>query len=197
MFRWFCSGQPGACGDSGVLKDTDFFARVEAEQEDPAESRQFLYDGACILGDSAFAESPWMRTPIAKPSTRAQRFFNFKHSSQRFRVEHAFGRLKKKFPMLAKGLDCHLDHCSTILNACVVLHNFIFSREGQSPIDEGIDHSQTKNGTGHAAAGAGPAESARAREVEYLAEGFMLNEWGAPGSRADRAREEDERRMRG
>ncbi|CAN0355200.1 unnamed protein product, partial [Ectocarpus sp. 6 AP-2014] len=104
---------------------------VQEDQAQPVNSRRMFVNGACILGDSAFAESPWMRTPIGIPGNRAERFFNYKHSSMRFRVEHAFGRLKKKFRALLNGLDCHLDHCPTIVNACVILHNFIFMREGE------------------------------------------------------------------
>ncbi|CAM9948593.1 unnamed protein product, partial [Pylaiella littoralis] len=120
MFRWFCSGAPGSCGDNGVFKDTSIYERAEAEQDEPANQRTVLLEGACILGDSAFAEGAWMRTPIA----RAQRFFNYKHSSMRFRVEHAFGRLKRKFRSLGKGLDCRLKHCSVMVDACVILCDF-------------------------------------------------------------------------
>lgn len=197
MFRWFCSGAPGACGDSGVLRETAFFRMVEEEQSKPVGERVLLANGACILGDSAFAESPWMRTPIPKPKTREERFFNLKHSSCRFRVEHAFGRVKKKFRGVRKGIECRLEHCASIVNACVVLHYFIFVREGVSPADHDVDDAPTRNGVGTAPiTGAGPAGSARSREVEYLGRNFMLREWGAVGSRADLARLEDERRMR-
>ena len=89
LFRWFCSGAPGSCGDSGILQHSQFFNAAEAERTKPAATRRVLANGAVILGDSAFAESDWMRTPILKPITRAERFFNYKHSSHRFRVEHA------------------------------------------------------------------------------------------------------------
>ncbi|CAB1103748.1 unnamed protein product [Ectocarpus sp. CCAP 1310/34] len=197
MFRWFCSGAPGACADSGVLTDTAFYEMVQEDQAQPVSSRQLFANGACILGDSAFAESPWMRTPIGKPDNRAERFFNYKHSSMRFRVEHAFGRLKKKFRALLNGLDCHLDHCPTIVNACVILHNFIFMCEGESPADHGVDNAPTRNGTGRALSqGAGPFDSERAREVDYLRRNFLQREWGAAGSRMDQARLQDERRAR-
>jgi len=197
MFRWFCCGAPGACGDSGILKDTAFYEMVEKDQSKPESERVLLVDGACILGDSAFAESDWLRTPIGKARNRAERYFNYKHSSCRFRVEHAYGRLKKKFRGVRKGLECRLEHCKLMVNACVVLHNFIFAREGISRADSGEDDAPTRNGTGApASAGAGSGGSARSREVAYLAENFMVEEWGAPGSRADLQRQADERRMR-
>lgn len=149
LFRWFCSGAPGCSGDSGVLQHSRFYHAAQAERTKPAEERRILSNGAVILGDSAFAESEWMRTPIPKPICRAERFFNYKHSSQRFRVEHAYGRVKKKFPALAKGLYCHISNAPLLVNACVVLHNFIFALEGMSPRDQGKDNAPTKNGTGH------------------------------------------------
>eukprot|EP00903_Cladosiphon_okamuranus_P009074 g8675.t1 len=197
LFRWFCSGAPGSCGDSGVLQHSQFYHAAEAERTMAAAERRILANGAVILGDSAFAESDWMRTPIPKPTCRAERFFNFKHSSHRSRVEHAYGRVKKKFPALAKGLDCHIKNAPLLVNACVVLHNFIFALEGQSPRDQGKDNAPTKNGTGHnIVAGCGPAASARAQEVEHHRGHFLLREWGAPGSRADRRRKKAEKRMR-
>lgn len=162
------------------------------------ESRRLIANGACILGDSAFAEGPWMRTPIPMPSTRAERFFNYKHSSMRFRVEHAFGRLKMRFQSLRKGLDCNLQNCPLLVDACVVLHNFVFKQEGDPPWENRIDNAPTRNGTGRSSTeGAGSVDSARAVEVAHLARaGFLRQEWGAPGSRADQRREADQRRIR-
>lgn len=197
LFRWFCSGAPGSCGDNGVLQHTQLFHAAQEERTKPAAERRVLANGAVILGDSAFAESDWMRTPILKPTSRAKRFYNHKHSRHRFRVEHAYGRVKKKFPALAKGLDCHISNAPLLVNACVVLHNLIFELEGVSPQDEGKDNAPTKNGTGHnVVAGGGPATSARASEVEHLRRRFLRREWGAPGSRADRRRKRAEKRMR-
>eukprot|EP00903_Cladosiphon_okamuranus_P016958 g15633.t1 len=192
----------GCCGDSGVLQHSEFFYAAQAERKVRATNRRVLANGAMILGDSAFAEWDWMRTPIPKPVSRAQRFFNYKHSGQRIRVEHAFGRLKKKFPALASGLDCHISNATLLTNACAVLHNFIFALKGQSPQDQGEDNAPTKNGTGHhVAAGSGPTASGptaseRAREVEHLRSHFLLREWGKPGSRADRRRRRAEKRMK-
>jgi len=197
LFRWFCSGAPGSCGDSGVFRDTDFHHKAEEEQSLPEDQRVLIANGACILGDSAFREMPWLRTPIDKAATRPERYFNYKHSSMRFRVEHAFGRLKRKFRALLKGLDCQLSHCAELVDACVILHNFIHEREGWSPGLPRGDPGKTKESNGVApVVGAGPAGSPRALEMEYLRRNFLLREWGRPGSRADRARLAAEERMR-
>eukprot|EP00904_Undaria_pinnatifida_P003969 jgi/Undpi1/13573/HiC_scaffold_8.g03232.m1 len=75
-FRWFCSGDPGSCGDSGVLQATAFYKLAQEELSKPAEERKIFADGSCILGDSAFAECEWMRTLITLPQERAERCFN-------------------------------------------------------------------------------------------------------------------------
>ena len=143
-----CYGAPESCSDSGTLQGITFYKLIEREQAEPVESRRLIADGACILGDFALAEGPWMRTPIVLPSTRAERFFNYKHPSMRFRVEHAFGRLKMRFASLRKGLDCNLQNCTLLVNAGMVLHNFIFKQEGESSWEDRTDNAPTRNGTG-------------------------------------------------
>lgn len=197
MFRWLCSGAPGSCSDNGVLQVTEFYKRVEEDQALPADQRRMLVNGTCILGDSAFPESAWMRTPIGVCSTRAEEFFNHKLSSMRSPVKHGLGRLKKKFPALLEGLDFDLADCPIIVEACATLHNFILKRDGESPAEgHDVDPGQTRNGTGRARAGVGAADSERAREVEYLRRKFLRREWGAPGSRADLQRQADEKRTK-
>lgn len=100
LFRWFASGCAGSCGDSGVLQATDLYKDAQEELTKPAAERKIFADGACILGDSAFAEGPWLRTPFTMPIPRVERYFNYKHSSMRMRVEHAFGR------WVVKGYCC-------------------------------------------------------------------------------------------
>ncbi|CAM9777447.1 unnamed protein product, partial [Ectocarpus sp. 8 AP-2014] len=73
LFRWICSGCAGSCGDSGVLQNTKFYKAAQREQSKPVDERRIFANGACVLGDSAFAEGPWMRTPFTLPSSREQR----------------------------------------------------------------------------------------------------------------------------
>lgn len=155
------------------------------------EERRLMAGGTCVLGDSAFAEGPWMRTPISLPSTRAEHFFKYKHSTMRSGVKGAFGRLKTRFASLRNGLDCELDHCALLVDACVVLHNFISKQESEPSGEVPVDDAPTRNGPGRShAAGSGSEHSARAGEVENLARaGFLRLERGAPGSRADLARQ--------
>ena len=52
----------------------------------PAGERTIIANCACILGDSAFAEKLWMRTPVGDPKTREGRLFNYKNFDMKFRV---------------------------------------------------------------------------------------------------------------
>lgn len=155
------------------------------------ENRRLMADGACILGDSTFAEGPWMRTPIPLPSTRAEHFFNFKHSTMRSGVEDNFGRMKTRFVSLRNGLECQLRHCALLVDACVVLHNFISKHESASPGEVSVEDAPTRNGTGRRhAAGAGSEHSAMAGEVANLAQaGSLRRDRRAQGLRADLARQ--------
>ena len=196
-FRWFTAGAPGSCGDSGVLKRTDWYNSIAKEQSKPDSDRQMLSSKDCILGDSAFAERPFMRTPIVAPDTRAKRFYNYKHSCMRAKIEHAFGRLKWKFPALRTGLLFSLPNCPLVISACVVLHNFILEYEGESGCVDIRDDAPTGRGRGGGygsgdsgvGRGAGNAQSPRNVEVNYLnTSGILMREWGQSESKADRRR---------
>lgn len=94
MFRWINCGTPGSAGDAGVWRWCKQSKRIAAEQLKPESQRTQVCSERCILGDSAFGNLPWLRTPWDSASSRAQRFFNYVHSQTRFIVEHAFDRLK-------------------------------------------------------------------------------------------------------
>lgn len=201
----------GACSDgpepaipapSGIaaFSRTPLYREVTDEQTEDVGDRVLLANNAVILGDSAFAEAPWLRTPIGIPADRDERLFNRAHSNMHFRVEHAFGRLKWKFQGLKFGLYFKLDNCAVVVDACVALYNFILVHEGERQEVVHRDPTPTRNSTGRRPRGeAGGRGSAaptrRSEEVRYLADsGFVQQDWGAPGSRADRARIADGQR---
>lgn len=197
-FRWINAGAPGACGDSGLWKWSRLGILIDADKNRAVEDRRILASGKFLLGDSAFAEDALsMRTPYNNPTTRAERFYNYLHSSARFRVEHVFGRLKWKFTALKDGLFFSLDAIPSIIEACVVLYNFILHHEGASHDEEERVRPPQPASTGRRHGQVAPtAGSARVDLTKFLADNFLLQEWGLPGSRADRARRALERRQR-
>lgn len=88
-------------------------------------------------GDSGYAQRPWMMTPIlgAEPNT-PEEYYTRRHCSTRNVVERCFGILKTRFRCLLAHRVMHYDplKAGKIVNACVVLHNFI--NDTQIAIDE-------------------------------------------------------------
>lgn len=92
---------------------------------------------------------------------------------------------------MQRGLLFKLDHAPIIIDACVILYDFILEHEGTWSSHVHIDDAQTRGGTGR---GPGETSARREAEVAYLRDaGFLQEEWGDPRSRADRRRTERER----
>ena len=123
------AGPPGSSGDAGVWKWCKLSKEIAADQFLPELHRKIVFGGRYILGDSAFANSVWLLTPFDAPSTRSQRFFNYKHSQTRFIVEHAFGRLRWKFICLKNRMYFKIEKVPGVVQACVALYNLILVHE--------------------------------------------------------------------
>lgn len=163
--------------------------------------------GACVLGDSAFVERPWLRTPIPDPRTRAEYYFNCRHASLREGARDAaleefpggarsFGRLKWLFRSV-DDLKFSLERGPIIVDACVVLYNYFLAHEGDCERDgQGsyrfADEVPTKkSGYGGRAQWERERESdppsARKAEMDYLVDaGFLRRDWGKEGSKRAR-----------
>lgn len=192
-FTWINAGAPGGCSDGGIWRSSGLCDAINEDVKLPASERFFLGEGKVILGDSAFSEvDASTRTPYDNATTREQRLYNYLHSSARFRVEHAFGRLKEKFPCLSHGLPFKLRSAGKVITACVVLYNFMLKHDGRrSEPTEHVRPPQPAAGVPPAGAG-----TARDREAAYLSRHHMQRVFGEPGSRLDRRRRAEERRQR-
>ncbi|XP_046387094.1 putative nuclease HARBI1 [Ischnura elegans] len=108
-------GYPGSVHDARVFKNSSIYPELP----------NYCQGLGYLLGDSAYPCSQFMITPYRDNGhqTRAQRNFNFIHSSVRITVEHAFGWLKQRFRQLyhLKGRDM-VELVKTI-HACFILHN--------------------------------------------------------------------------
>jgi hypothetical protein len=76
-----------------------------------------------VLGDGGTGSSDWLLTPISNVTTRAERLYNFFHSSTRMIVEQAFGIWKNRFRCLLQ--EMRMDHwlACLIVQTTMVLHN--------------------------------------------------------------------------
>ena len=262
-FLWFACGFPGSLRDDSVLKKTDLYRRIQAEQkkkgaststamatngkgkgkgkskgkgkgnaknkkeeneskctgtgtgkgkgkgkgegEGEGESAVLALPGACVLGDSAFVERPWLRTPIPWPRTREECYFNHRHGSLRSaNARHrfpggtrTFGRLKWLFGCLNELLFS-AERGTLVVEACVILYNFFLAHDG-GDCEKGDDDTYgfadrvptRKHGFGGRAQWERDREadppSLRKVEVDYLAdEGFLERDWGKEGSKRAR-----------
>ncbi|CAH2243292.1 putative nuclease HARBI1 [Pararge aegeria] len=81
----------------------------------------------CLLGDSAYAQRPWLMTPVprANPGS-AEEYYNRLHAHARSAADRCIGVLKGRWRcMLAhKVLRYSPIKAGKMVNACVVLHNF-------------------------------------------------------------------------
>ena len=98
---------------------------------------------AVLLGDSAYGLTPWLLTPLANPTTYAERQYNFAHARTRVAVENAFGTLKMRFPVLMTGLRLKkIERSVAVIRGCFALHNLCIAAGdagdwlGFTPADE-------------------------------------------------------------
>lgn len=62
-------------------------------------------------------------TPFRNPENAQQRRYNAVHTRNRVIIEHSFGQLKRRFPILRYGIRLNLERVATCITACFVLHN--------------------------------------------------------------------------
>ncbi|CAM9883110.1 unnamed protein product [Ectocarpus sp. 12 AP-2014] len=175
FFRWIISGPRGSSDNAGVRDWSRQSKDIAEEQKLPEAQRRRMCRNRFILGDSAFTNSSWLLTPYDNPVTRMQIFFNCKHSKTRFIVEYAFGRLKGKFMVWKNRMYFKIDRVPQIIQACVLLYNFILFHEGMGRDEIFVDALRTKRARGARSNVAAEQASAAARDrkAKYLADNFL------------------------
>lgn len=122
----------GSTHDSSVYRRTDLWHHLE----------RYFHDGtAYILEDSAYSLSNWLIKPFQRPElteqqdlTEQRAIFNRMLSSARVNVEHAFGRIKMRFPLarqMAVVLDetgASHDRAVRFITVLCCLHNFLLNQ---------------------------------------------------------------------
>ncbi|KAJ1201716.1 hypothetical protein NDU88_005522 [Pleurodeles waltl] len=89
------------------------------------------YGNGRLVADQGYGIQPWIMTPIANPSTRAERAYNEAHRRTCTIFEHTFAILKSRFRCLdiTRGsLLCSPEMVCKIILTCAILHNIYVRR---------------------------------------------------------------------
>ncbi|KAJ8945877.1 hypothetical protein NQ318_002717 [Aromia moschata] len=119
--RW-----PGSSHDQTIYNNS----RVKGTLQDNE------FGNSIILGDSGYANTNYLITPLDHPNIPAEVLFNESHVRTRNCVERSYGVWKRRFPVLSVGIRVSLDHSKAIVVATAVLHNIaIEENENKPPIE--------------------------------------------------------------
>ncbi|KAK7874328.1 hypothetical protein R5R35_007802 [Gryllus longicercus] len=122
--RW-----PGSCHDSRIFRNSVI--------------KEVLVSGTFsghLIGDSGYACSRYLLTPVVNERTPAERRYNAAHKSARNVIERVFGSWKKRFPCLHYTLRTKVSTTLKIIVASAILHNIAVERaeeEFNEALEEG------------------------------------------------------------
>lgn len=130
LFLDVCVGWPGKVHDACLFKNsslcTSLCGGVFTRDDSVYDTINGVRVPPLILGDSAYPLQDWLMKPYVDRGNLSVEELQFNNilSVTRVVVENGYGRLKGRFPALAKRLDLNLNNCCTVIAACCVLHNF-------------------------------------------------------------------------
>ncbi len=106
--RW-----PGSAHDSTILINSSLRRKFEMGE----------MGDSLLVGDSGYALKKYIMTPIAKPQTVGQNRYSEAQTRTRNPIERSYGVWKRRFPILAKGINVNVKFVQSIIVATAVLHN--------------------------------------------------------------------------
>lgn len=134
-------GSYGKDCDSSIFKRSRLWQSIENnEQQLPeekpipgTESPNIPY---FFIGDEAFGLHKHLLRPFGGTHlTVDKRIFNYRLSRARRYVECSFGILTNKWRIFHRPINVQPEYAVTIVNACIVLHNFVLEKDGYSDVD--------------------------------------------------------------
>ena len=82
-----------------------------------------------VVGDDAFGLKPHIMKPYpGREIGDFERIHNYRLSRARRVSENAFGILAKRFRVLDRKIHLDADKSTTVVNACIVLHNYLMTQ---------------------------------------------------------------------
>ena len=104
--------------------------------------RDGIIEDGWLLGDSGYAQEPWLMTPFLEPQTPSQRRYNVAHKRVRSTIERTIGIMKSRFRCLDQTAGKMLfrpERCCKVIMAVGILHNIARKRNLPIPIDDRIN----------------------------------------------------------
>jgi len=137
--RYYHSGYPGSAHDNRVYRNMDLY-------QNP---KKYFSENEFNLGDSAFANSPFMVSSFKKQTgeeiPEEHERFNKLLSKVRMRSEHTIGILKGRFPWLRSirmkitNKKRSLRRILRLLDATIILHNMLLTFKENMDVRDWID----------------------------------------------------------
>ncbi|XP_047027918.1 putative nuclease HARBI1 [Helicoverpa zea] len=103
-----------------------------------------------LLGDSGYACTPYLFTPVLNPSNDREESYNRAHIRTRNTIERCFGLWKQRFRCLLRGMFMKLSTAKTTIVALAVLHSIAIDMNEDLDIiryDRQSSRSQTQRPT--------------------------------------------------
>lgn len=119
--RW-----PGSSHDSTIFNNCVQRARFE----------QGIYGDSVLLVDAGYPCRSYLMPPLDTIHTRAENLYNESQIRSRNVIERVFGIWKRRFPVLALGMNLSLDHTFAVIIATAVLHNILRRTGEELPQDD-------------------------------------------------------------
>lgn len=119
--RW-----PGSANDKTIFHHSAVRAIFETER----------YGDAVLVGDGGYKGTKYMMCPLDNAVSPEEQLYNESQIRTRNPVERMFGIWKRRFPILAVGINVRKEKSMTIITACAVLHNILRRNGDPAPPDD-------------------------------------------------------------
>jgi len=131
-------GDYGKNSDSSIFKNSIFYQRLIKKELNIPENSSFPEGEESklpfvIVGDEAFGLSQNVMRPYGgKHLSTQKKVFNYRLSRARRFIECTFGIFSNKWRIFHRPLNVSEEFAEDIIKACVILHNFVRIRDGNT-----------------------------------------------------------------
>lgn len=139
-FMYVHLGSYGKDCDSSIFKRSNFQSIENKEQqlleEKPLPGTESPNIPYFFVGDAAFGlHKHLLRSFGGTHLTIDKRIFNYRPYRARIYVECSFGILTNKWRIFHRPINVQPEYAVIIINACIILHNFVLGRDGYGDVD--------------------------------------------------------------